>query len=455
MAKFLSEVFALEDFSRNTINVLSDSTGSGKTTLAFNLINSIPNAKSLYLIDTTNGKESLLERKDTEQFTDIWKDYIQSKLIHLDDLKPEQVISEITIIFEKFQNKTVVMTYQQLGKLLQQYENFLKYLDIIILDEAHNLIKYFYMERGKLLAQFQQSNPYATKQQKSAYLDLTCSLYQVIKQLSNISQYNNYTIALSATPNKFLEFIKELQINVKQIQTDVELVSYENLQTKYYSNLEIQLLNLPENEKAIVYIPNIIQMKKMQNLINSRTNHNAIAIWSIHNKQHQMSQFQLNVREHIKVEKNLPEEISILIINKSYETSINIYDEEIHNLIIHTSEDDTITQIRGRLRQDLPLLLLKYKANKEFEIKLDEKWLNRKLFAEQQEKLVEEINLTLNNRKVGIRKIVNILQKQNNYKVYRGNTGKKRYISLTKIGCTILKESSNDLNTKKSRKITL
>ena len=431
MTKFLSEVFQLEDFSRNYINILTSSTGAGKTTLAFKLIHSLSNPKSLYLIDTTNGKESLLQREDTELYNHTWKHYVEKKLIHVNDLKTnQQVEKEMEVIFTPFKNKTVVMTYQQLGSVLQQYDNFLKYLDIIVLDEVHNLIKYFYIERGKLLNQYNKINPNATQEQKSAFLDATCNLFQVVKNLSKIGQWKNYTIALSATPDKFLHFMREMKVNVEQIQTDVELVSYEDKKVQYFTNLEQEMSKIDENEKAIIYIPNIVQMKKAKKWLEKNTSHNVIAIWSIHNQIHPMNEQQMKVREHIKIHKKLPKNISILIINKSYETSINIYDNEVKTLIINTSEQDTVVQIRGRLRQDLDLLKLKRKRNSGFQIEIPENWLEKRLYVDQQKQLAKQLKVYSNNNVLSFRGVAQIIKKQGKYNIKRGSDGRNRWILL-------------------------
>ena len=438
-SKFLSEVFSLEDFSRNGINILSQGTGAGKTTLALGLMDEIPNCKALYLIDTTNGKESLLKDERIVVYSEQWRKFVDNTLIPVSELENKErqieiaklvkAEKEIEIIFNHFQNKPVVMTYHQFGTILQSYSNFLEFLDIIILDEAHNLIQYYNMEKGSRQKDILRTNPSATKEQISMHLRLTSPLYLTVSNLSKIAEMNSYAIAMTATPNKFLKMMEALELETKQIETDLKLVAYETLNTIFYSDIYNQMGKLPSNTKAIVFIPNIKDMIKMVGFIDDKLSHKSIAIWSIHNRDFPMNEEQLKVREYLKENCKLPEDIDILIINRSYETGINIFDEEIEHMIIHTSEKDVQIQVRGRLRMNLPFLYL-YKSNEKIgEIELKEKYIGKKLFSEEQEKLVEELNIIKNGRQLKIRAICNLLEEQF-WKIERGKSGSKRYIVL-------------------------
>ena len=437
--KFLSEVFSLQDFSRNGINILSEGTGAGKTTLALNLIDSISDCKALYLIDTTNGKESLEKDERIVMYSEHWRKFVDNTLVCVSEIEEKNrqlevstlfnADKEIEIIFRQFENKPVVMTYHQFGTILQSYSNFLEFLDIIILDEAHNLIQYYNMEKANCRKDILRTNPKATKEQISMHLSLTSPLYLAVKSLSRIAEMNSYAIAMTATPRKFLAKMEELKLEIFQIQTDIELVAYETLNTIFYSDIYIQMGKLPPNTKAIVFIPNIKDMIKMVGFIDDKLPHKSIAIWSIHNRDFPLNQKQLEVRQYLKENCKLPEEIDILIINKSYETGINIVDEEIEHMIIHTSDEDVQIQVRGRLRLNLPFLYL-YKSNEKIgEIQLNPKYIGKKLFAEEQEELIQELNIVKNGRQLKIRAICNLLEEQF-WQISKGRTGSKRYVQI-------------------------
>jgi len=434
-SKFLSEVFTINDFNKKQVNLLDTGTGAGKTTLAINLIKSIPNCKALYLIDTTNGKESILQSNQVVEYTEHWRKFVDNTLFHVSEIEDEEFLDsyklnkaekEIEIIFKQFENKPVIMTYQQYGHLLQKYTNFLDFLDIIIMDEAHNLVKYYEMDKGKQKKQLLKTNPHATKEQISVHLKLTSPLYLAVQSLSKISEVDCYAIAMTATPTKFNETMEYLKLETNRIETDIQLVAYQTLETQYYSNILQQILKIPKNTKAIIFTPNIKHMKELLRFIDAKMPHKGIAIWSIHNTDFPMNQDQLKVREHLKINKKLPEDVDILIINKSYETGINIIDEEVKQMIIHTREEDTITQVRGRLRIDLPKLCLLQSNSNTDDLIIGKEFIQKKLFSKEKEELSNELKIQKNGRFLKWRGIKKILEEQG-WKITEGQTRKGRY----------------------------
>lgn len=410
---YLSEVFELSDFRRGQINLLTQNTGAGKTQLAFKLINSIPNAKSLYLIDTTAGKESLLNRKDTEVYSDHWQKFVEDKLIFIDDLDEAFAEQEIEIIFKQWENKTVVMTYQKFGRILQRYSNFTKYLDIIIMDEIHNLFKYYAIEKGRILALARKENKYLSEEQESVVLDSLSPLYKVIENINNMTEIQNYKIALTATPNKFYQFMSESNLEVQKITTNKQLYSQEVLQTIYYKDLKEVFDKYPLNcnEAMIVYLTQIKHMLELQTHLIKEKNYKVESLWSIHNNEFPMNEQQMETLKFIKEYQKLPKHIQVLILNNAYETSINIIDERIKKMIVHTTNEDSQIQAKGRIRNAvLQTLFLKYE-NKEqlLEIVLKD-FMNKKLFAEEKDELVEKYNEVFGT-KVSWRKLRNILEK--------------------------------------------
>jgi hypothetical protein len=71
-----------------------------------------------------------------------------------------------------------------------------------------------------------------------------------------------------------------------------------------------------------------------------------------------MSDVQLKVRNTILKTRTIPDDIDLLFINAAYETSINIENEDIRTVIVHSSNPDVQTQVRGRLRHDIDVLYL-------------------------------------------------------------------------------------------------
>lgn len=87
----------------------------------------------LFLIDTTAGKQALLNREETARYSQEW----------LEEIKNEWW-------GELFSGNGIrVMTYHQLGYQLQDHPDFLQNIDVIVCDEMHNLIKFLNIERAQ------------------------------------------------------------------------------------------------------------------------------------------------------------------------------------------------------------------------------------------------------------------------------------------------------------------
>lgn len=82
-----------------------------------------------------------------------------------------------------------------------------------------------------------------------------------------------------------------------------------------------------------------------------------VSIWSIRNEAHPMTQEQMDVRNEILENFTLPSKYNFLIINASSETSIKIK-SPIDYVIVHSKNEDTQIQVRGRVNSDLSRLYL-------------------------------------------------------------------------------------------------
>ena len=83
----------------------------------------------LYLIDTTNGKEQILEHHSTQHFTKDWLYLVTHNMVDFEDAK------------------VVVMTYAKFGTLVEFYKSrfqkdFGDTFEFILCDEIHNLPRF-------------------------------------------------------------------------------------------------------------------------------------------------------------------------------------------------------------------------------------------------------------------------------------------------------------------------
>ena len=134
----------------------------------------------------------------------------------------------------------------------------------------------------------------------------------------------------------------------------------------------------------------ISMMEKYREFLQKR-GINAVSIWSPHNQHWWMSKRQYEVRNYIIENAAVPDDVDVLLINKSCETSINIK-SYIDYIVVHSSDPDIQTQAIGRYRNDLDDLYV-YDPELWADIELPEEMLGVPLFKEDIVKLIKEQNM--------------------------------------------------------------
>ena len=315
VGEHLSEIVNLDDIVEGKLNLIFSPCGSGKTTFAKEKLTVLSgdlylNDKILMLIDTATGKDQLLhggKKKKNRQTGEAYWDLPNMK----------------------------VMTYAGYATLVDKApeHDHWKEWAVIVCDEFHNAIKWSEWNDGKI--------------HKRAI--------EIIAE--RIASPNTTVVALSATPNvireKFAYCLNEVPLSGKPLQ-------YEEQEVIEYRSLRMLLMNIPLGERGIIFVEHIEKILQYQEYMEERGFKTA-AIWSPNNTDYPMSAKQHNVREYILTYKEMPPYIDILFINKSCETSITIGSEEktsghIDFMIIHSFDEDTTTQVRGRYRIDLEKL---------------------------------------------------------------------------------------------------
>ena len=127
----------------------------------------------------------------------------------------------------------------------------------------------------------------------------------------------------------------------------------------------------------------------------------------------------------------IPDDIDVLFINKSCETSINIK-SHVDYMVIHTTELDTKLQAMGRYRGDLDLVYIYWPSENE-RIELPEEMQNIPLFKEELEVYIYENNIR--NSKGELMKTPSFLQllKDQGYHVTPGKIRRgTRYHTLSR-----------------------
>lgn len=349
-SKYLSELIDLSTLQKGKLNIIKAPTGSGKTYFALNHIPAtVPDAihKVVYLIDTINGKEQILKNYNAVAEYQRWS---------ID-------VSEEGIWFDQ-DERVVVITYAKFGILLQNDPLFYKHFDYIICDELHSLINFQYFSPRPNIHSIAKEG-----------------LEQAVRNARAT------VIALTATPNKvkneFHTCIFEVPIDQK------ELKQYSVNETHSYTDLEYLLSSIDQTQIGICYITRITTIMNMEKAAKKMGFH-PISIWSIRNIDYPMSEEQLSVRKSILENYEIPNEYNLLFINASSETSIKIK-SKVDYVIIHSTNEDTQIQVRGRVNNDLKYLYLPAIAIKD--ITIPSEFLNVPLTSREKSRLCEILNI--------------------------------------------------------------
>ena len=374
--KFLGEALSYDSIEKGRLNMVVAQTGQGKTTMASHYLPEklgITNhSRILYLIDTIMGRD-MLEKED---------------------------------IFQSFppkdKEKIVIMTYAKFGALLKDYTIYTSMFDLIIADEFHNLYKYAQIDMSKMI----KANPDFSNETLVMMLSRESNNYKALEALKRWSENSSlYVVAMTATPENFLQKDKELNDLIAFVRAEEQLIAYEILARHTYTNAEEVLIGCAkEGEKRLIFTHTVNQALSFKQLIEENTNRKVMALWSPSNKEQIMSEEQYEVRQHLIDNESFPDDIDDIALTGAYETGWNLYDTRVSDVIIHSGDKTFEKQGVGRLRQDTKNLYVyskdeskNKKREKENQKILEEDWiipshyLNVSLSSEDREDLIKEI----------------------------------------------------------------
>ena len=397
------------------INIIEAPVSSGKTFFA---LNTLPKwagnpEKILYLIDTTNGDMSIQRHCIT----------VGRQNYALCDYNTKHVWSAE----HAADNKMPVMTYAGFGTEVRHNGGSFHWLcdfDYIICDEMQNLVRY---------------QDYEGKGENVAAAEIALRLVA--------AEGKTKIVALSATPQKIREHFKELcydvrfdRSEIRRLETFAEIPYCGGIQEA----LEMVLSQHPDFHTGILYTTEIEDMKKCIEYARSM----GIAengFWSIHAKT-PMSSEQLALRQHVLDKETIPNDIDLLVINAASETCIKIQEEKrkVDYMIVHNSNEEVKTQVRGRYHGDLPLFYYHdiEAANIQKCRNLPQQFMNKRLYAADQDELCSFLKLRnpkLKNQDGNyykMRKVKEYLEKCDyhvEYKKDSKNGGKHYYVISTGI----------------------
>lgn len=382
--KYLSELVDVTALQKGKLNILKAPTGSGKTYFALQHIPALTEDALhdvVYLIDTINGKEQILQNYNAISEYRNWHKEVEAGGIWFDPSR-----------------NVVVITYAKFGVLLEKNPHLHEHFSYIICDEIHSLLKFQYFSR-----------------RPNCHSVARAGLERAVMTGKSV------VIALTATPStvygEFHAPVVEIPIDQK------ELIHYEIGQTVGYTNLDSVLSEVPVGSVGLCYLSRISQMIAFEAEAR-KAGFSPVCIWSVNNPDHKMNEEQLEVRRSILQDAAIPHGYDLLVINSSSETSLKIK-SPVDYVIVHSTNPDTQVQVRGRVNSDLKTLYLPITGTPT--VHVPEAYIGKQLFTQDKRELIAILDLrNPNNRLYGWPTVKDILI-DNDYSVIEGRSGNLRY----------------------------
>lgn len=347
--KYLSDVLDTSLFEKGVMNVVEAPCGSGKTTCAINRIATLASSpkKALFLIDTTNGFQRLAQE---EKLTTPYLWY------------PETIAGRY-FNADRIDDKVVVATYARFGVWVEQYPNFTNNFEIIICDEAHNMVQF------------------STYSEEPNYTSIA---RDAIRDAVLIGKTT--IVAITATPELLYEH-KRFRHLVKKITVPDDIHRYIEHEVIPVGSAAQALEQVSVGQRGALYTTLVTQIKQYEKLARAK-GFNPLCLWSPRNTDHIMTAEQEAARQYILKEEEVPDQYDLFIFNGSGETCINIR-SHMDFVIVNTTDETHITQARGRYRADLDKLYVLDRENAV--IVVPDTFMNRWLFKEDKQALRERL----------------------------------------------------------------
>ena len=372
MGLHLTEAIEKENIEipKGKLNLIVAPTGCGKTRFATKLLSDLPPDKmGLYVIDTTMGKQALLDNPAFQELSPLWIDAAEGHT-HLD-----LTHSDLAPILQK----PIVITYAKLGYLLRDRPLIAEHLGAIVFDEIHKLYKFLGMNANSTFNPIQQVRNEMVQLGLPAHKLMDCTI-----------------VGLTATPDQFYKFAampNKPPIKFEELKLQSPLKSYAPTHTTYFKNVHnlLEHLEWDSGKRVIVFSRTIAKMKTIANNL-SELGVSSVALWSS-NSSHSLSLDQLIAKQTMVEQHTFPEKYQVLILNEAFDTSFNLFDQSIQWVVVDDSNPTTIAQFSGRLRFDYEhLYVLDREGGEEWSKKeglIAAEWIGLKMTREKRDEFVD------------------------------------------------------------------
>lgn len=303
-------------------------------------------------------------------------------------------MSKATFKLDKY--NCTVMTYAKWFYEMNKPE----YADIetIVCDEMHNLYKYKDKFDNAECRNYESgiNNLHKNVRKGIQVIGFTATHKRIKREMNGLlpKNDNNITNAFNGEWN-VINLSNEKDIKRLNEDFTYRYSNYKNLgyHLKAFNGFKL-------GQKALIYTDRITTALDMVNIAKKCTL-KSITLWSMNNKKYPMNEEQKAVRESILTTGIIPDGIDVLIINGSYETGINIKNENIELVIVNSTDVDTQIQARSRVRKDIKALLLK--SNNmidDIKVVIPEKYLDTPLTTKDKKDLCKELNIYNENTRI-------------------------------------------------------
>lgn len=237
------------EFQTDKFNVIKAPCGSGKSYYAVNVLpNKVlgenpPLHKVLYLIDTINGRDGIIQ-----SYPDKARGY------------DEMIDKNQNFAFVDCEkNKVVVITYAKFGSLIKRNVDFAKNFRLIIADEFHNIYWPIPADRQHLW------NAYPLFSSKSIEIMLEENSLNLAAMKALLCAARNkdiMTVGISATPEDAPGWREWADMPFNDICVAENVRHYTEHRTVHYSNVDAVIRSLPKGEKTLFYATHIRDIKR-------------------------------------------------------------------------------------------------------------------------------------------------------------------------------------------------
>lgn len=354
--QFIGEAIDYSSISIDKINIVRAPCGSGKTTAALEIIPEklgFSPKRGLFLTPLNSTKDELIYHERAESLTleKLRKKglKIQGEEVFVTDGDEEEnaASNDLDKIKEQFQ----VMTYASFGIAIREMMINYNDYDCIICDEIHFLLKPLAIDRAKII----KENPKASEGLISMMMSTNSNAFAAINAIHLASSTGNtWVIGLTATPSS-LSKIKMFSGAIQEVQLTNKVQAYTVQKMMSYKSIREMLTKpTPDTTKRLFYFMQVKEEKEAVKVLEGE-GREAIALWGLSHSE-EMTQKQLDTRDYLIKNGKFPETLQDLVINNAYELGLNIIDEDVKEVYIHTGNKDSQIQVQGRIRHDLELV---------------------------------------------------------------------------------------------------